>query len=86
MLTSFRDRHRSFERPIVTSLVQLAIAILYDLYLDKAPSPDPARKISYDLNGARLPPLIMRSPTIEERRVLLGCFLMSSGYTFLHLQ
>ncbi|KAK9257993.1 hypothetical protein V1519DRAFT_455882, partial [Lipomyces tetrasporus] len=72
------DRRHCFERPIIVSLVQLAIAILYDLGLDKPPSKDPALVLSYDLKGTRKPSRLFRSPTMEERRALLGCFLMSS--------
>jgi hypothetical protein len=68
------------------SLVQLAIAILYDLGLDKPPSKDPSLVLAYDLKGTRKPSRLSRSPTMEERRALLGCFLMSSVYVYVHLQ
>jgi hypothetical protein len=60
------------------SLIQLAIAILYDLGLDKPPSKDPAVMLAYDLKGVGKPSGISRVPSMEERRALLGCFLMSS--------
>jgi len=82
----FRDRRYCFQRPILTSLVQLAIAILYDLGLDKPPSKDPALILAYDLKGTRKPSRFLRSPTMEERRALLGCFLMSSVYVYVYLQ
>ncbi|KIN05469.1 hypothetical protein OIDMADRAFT_153650 [Oidiodendron maius Zn] len=72
------DRYHTFEKPIFSSLVQLAIAILYDLGLDKPPSKDPALALTYDLKGIKQPSRFSRPPTMEERRALLGCFLMSS--------
>lgn len=71
-----RDRFYSFEKPVLIGLVQLAISILYDLQLDKAPSRDPALSIAYELKGILKPAGLPR--TMEERRALLGCFLMSS--------
>ena len=85
-LSGVRDRRHSFEKPIFSSLVQLAIAILYDLGLDKPPSEDPALILTYDLKGIGQPSRLSRSPTMEERRALLGCFLMSSVYGCVHLQ
>lgn len=77
----FRDRRHFFERSILISLVQLAIAILYDLGIDKPPSQDPALlNLAYDLKGMGKPSISLKSPTMEERRALLGCFLMSSVY------
>jgi hypothetical protein len=64
------------------SLVQLAIAILYDLGLDQPPSKDPALTLAYDLKGAVKPARLSRNPTMEERRILLACFFLSSVYVF----
>lgn len=86
LLSGIRDRHHTFEKPIFSSLVQLAIAILYDLGLDKPPSKDPALVLTYDLKGIKRPSRFSRPPTMEERRALLGCFLMSSVYNYVHLQ
>jgi hypothetical protein len=83
---AFRDLRHSFERPIFLSLVQLAIAILYELGLDKPPFKDPALILAYDLKGIKMPSRLSRSPTMEERRALLGCFLMSSVYGYVLLQ
>ncbi|CAI7667385.1 unnamed protein product [Penicillium discolor] len=63
---------------ISTSLVQLAIAILYDLGLDKPPRQDPGVTIAYELKGIVKPSRFTRSPTSEERRAFLGCFLIST--------
>lgn len=70
------DRGYCFGKPVLLSLLQLAIAILYDLELDKAPLKDPTLAIAYDLKGITKPTGIPR--TLEERRAFLGCFLMSS--------
>ncbi|KAK9342228.1 hypothetical protein V1522DRAFT_416800 [Lipomyces starkeyi] len=72
------DRRFCFGRPLLISLIQLAIAILYDLGLDKPPSKDPALGLAFKLKGAGKPPALSRTPTMEERRVLLSCFLMTS--------
>ncbi|RAK95160.1 Zn(II)2Cys6 transcription factor [Aspergillus ibericus CBS 121593] len=71
------DHHYSFDKPIFTSLLQLAIAILYDLGLDKPPSQDPGLLLSYDLKGNSRPSRCSRLPSMEERRALLGCYLVS---------
>jgi hypothetical protein len=73
-----RDRRQFFEKSILISLSQLAIAILYDLGLDKPASDDPALSFAYELKGVPKPAKLSRSTTLEERRALLGCFLMSS--------
>ncbi|KAL4732986.1 hypothetical protein BDV11DRAFT_214568 [Aspergillus similis] len=72
------DRHYCVDKPISTSLVQLAIALLYDLGLDKPPSQDPAAIIIYEWKGGNKPPRPSRSPNAEECRALLGCFLLST--------
>jgi hypothetical protein len=60
-------------------MIQLGIGIMYDLGLDKAPSPrDLTTILTYDLKGDVAGPPGNR--TMEERRALLGCFLMSSVY------
>jgi hypothetical protein len=81
-----RDRRYLYGKPVFVSLVQLAIAILYDLGLDKAPPKDPGMVLAYDLKGAAKPSGIPRVPVMEERRALLGCFLMSSVQVYIRLQ
>ncbi|MCJ1378824.1 hypothetical protein MMC17_001923 [Xylographa soralifera] len=76
------DRRYGLDKPILTSLGQLAIAILYDLVLDKPSSSDPGLMLDYDLKDIRKPSRLSRPPTLEERRVLLGCFLLSSVPSF----
>ncbi|KAE9370271.1 hypothetical protein N431DRAFT_559479 [Stipitochalara longipes BDJ] len=72
------DQRHSLDKPIYLSLGQLAIAMLYELGLDKPATSDPALILLYDLKGLRKPSRLSRAPTSEERRALLGCFLMSS--------
>ncbi|KAF2433121.1 hypothetical protein EJ08DRAFT_708529 [Tothia fuscella] len=72
------DRRFHFSKPILICLVQLAIAVLYDLGLDKPLSKDPALSLLHDLKGTMKPARLYRSPTMEERRALLGCYMLSS--------
>ena len=67
------------------SLAQLAIAIMYDLGLDKQHSKNAALMLAFDLKGSGKPSGVSWTPTMEERRALLGCFLMSSVYVFVQL-
>lgn len=71
------DRYYALDKPLFTSLMQLAIAIVYDLGLDKPPAQDPSLLLSYDLKGHNRPSHYSRLPTMQERRALLGCFLVS---------
>jgi hypothetical protein len=75
---AIRDRSFYFGQPVLINLIQLAIAILYNLGLDKPPSGDPAVMLAYDLKGTGKPARLSRIPSNEERRALLGCFLLSS--------
>ena len=72
-----RDRRYHLDKPILTSLAQFAIAILYDLGLDKPSASDSGLLLEYDLKGLPRPSQTM-SPTPQERRALLGCFYLSS--------
>lgn len=74
----FRDRRHFFEGSILVGLVQFAIAILYDLRLNKPPVMDPALILACGLKGIGDTSKLSKARTIEERRALLGCFLMSS--------
>jgi hypothetical protein len=70
-----RDQHHSMDRPIFVILLQIAIAMLYELGLDKPASDDPGLILSNDMKGLRHS---YKSPTMEEQRAWFGCFLMSS--------
>ncbi|KAJ8096588.1 fungal transcriptional regulatory protein, N-terminal [Lipomyces tetrasporus] len=72
------DRHYCLDKPISTSLIQLSIAILYDMGLDKLPPQDPGLALAYELKGASRPSQLTLAPAMEERRALLGCFLIST--------
>jgi len=76
----FRDLRNTGEKPIFLPLAQLAMSILYELGLDKPPSKDPGLTLLYDMKGIRRPTRLTRTLTMEERRALLGCFLLSSLY------
>lgn len=72
-----RDRRYHLDKPILTSLAQITIANLYDLGLDNPHSNDSGLLLEHDLKG--LPrPSQTSSRTLQERRVLLGCFFLSS--------
>ncbi len=75
ILSYFRDLHHSMDRPIFVTLLQIAMAMLYELGLDKPVSNDPGLILSNDMKGLRQ---LSRSPTMEERRAWFGCFLKSS--------
>ena len=64
------------------SFTQLAIAILYDLGLDKQHSKNAALMLAFDLKGSGKPSGVSWTPTMEERRALLGCFLISSVHVY----
>jgi hypothetical protein len=64
------------------SLTQLAIAILYDLVLDKQHTKNVALMLAFDLKGSGKPSGVSWTPTMEERRALLGCFLISSVHVY----
>ncbi|KAE8150257.1 hypothetical protein BDV25DRAFT_140027 [Aspergillus avenaceus] len=67
------NRRYPLEKPISTGLVQLAITIVYDLGLDKPSVQHPGLK--------RPTKPVRKSPSLEDRRVLLGCYLTSTIVT-----
>jgi hypothetical protein len=66
------------EKPVLVGMVQLAIAIIYDLGLDRGPLRDPVLIYAQDMRGVLRHPRVTKSRTTEERRALLGCYLLSS--------
>lgn len=76
-----RDRRYCFggDRPVLVGMVQLAIAIIYDLGLDRGPLRDPVLIHAQDMRGGFRHPRVLKTRTTEERRALLGCFLLSSS-------
>lgn len=74
-----RDRRIGVDKPIFTSLVQLAISVLYELGLDKPPSTDMGFALMHSVKGENIAATSSaRLPTMEERRALLGCYLLST--------
>lgn len=61
------------DKPILTVLASLAKSLVFDLCLNKVPS-EPY--ISALLKTPFHPPA--RDPTLEERRAVLACFLLTS--------
>ena len=53
---------------------------MYDLGLDAPPSKDLALMLAFNLKGGGKQLSSPKVLTLEERRALLGCFLMSSVY------
>jgi hypothetical protein len=60
------------------NLVQIAMSMVYDLGLNKPPlKPASLALLEYDDRGCPKPPR-SQFRTNDERRALLGCFLLSS--------
>ncbi|OKL64224.1 hypothetical protein UA08_01025 [Talaromyces atroroseus] len=63
----------------IDALALLAISTVYDLDLDKAPSTDMGFVLHDSVKGAtNITAQSSRYPTMEERRALLGCYLLST--------
>lgn len=74
-----RDRRLGVDKPIFTSLVQLAISVLYNLDLDKAHFRDMGFILMQSVRGDNTSASqTSRVPTMEERRAVLGCYLIST--------
>jgi hypothetical protein len=67
--------------PRLTSMLHEALALLFELGLNKAPSRNP-RALTFDERFAATKPCIpppVKHRTLEERRAALGCFVLVSG-------
>jgi hypothetical protein len=74
-----RGQYYLHNKPILSNLVQLAVAQLVELGLNKAVSRDmPHLLLEYDAQGSAERYCQSQERTIEERRVVLGCFLVTS--------
>ncbi|KAL4775831.1 hypothetical protein BDW60DRAFT_176873 [Aspergillus nidulans var. acristatus] len=65
--------------PTLTRIVELAVSVVMDLNLNKPPPPD-AHRLT-ELGGGHDPNWTRKGPkvrTAEEKRAVLGCFLLSS--------
>ncbi|KAL4936704.1 hypothetical protein BDV06DRAFT_233222 [Aspergillus oleicola] len=72
------DRFHTWAKCPSLSLVHLAVAIMYDLALDKPLSFDAGLGLMYDVKGMKRAPMPPRAPGLEEKRAVLGCFLVST--------
>lgn len=74
-----RGQYYLHNKPILSSLVQLAVAQLVDLGLNKAiPRDMPYLLLEYDAQGCSERYCQPQERTVEERRVVVGCFLVTS--------
>ncbi|KAL3440265.1 hypothetical protein BJX65DRAFT_290824 [Aspergillus insuetus] len=72
------DKFHTLAKCPSLSLLHLAIAIMYDLALDKPLSFDAGLGLMYDVKGMKKGPMPPRTPGLEEKRAVLGCFLLST--------
>ncbi|KAL4964280.1 Zn(II)2Cys6 transcription factor domain-containing protein [Aspergillus stella-maris] len=72
------DRFHTWAKCPSLSLVHLAAAVMYDLALDKPLSYDAGLGLMYDVKGMKRAPMPPRAPGLEEKRAVLGCFLVST--------
>ena len=80
LIIAIRDRSYSTDKPIFTSLIQLAIAVLYDLGLGRPPVDDLSTSIVFAMKGTQEPTKSPEPDPLDGYRALLGCFLLSSTY------
>lgn len=67
-----------FSKPIITNVIQLSIALLADLGLNKFALKDPfGLMVECDPKGCPKP-MYSAPRTIEERRTALACFSLSN--------
>ena len=64
----------------MTNLLQLAIALMVDLGLNKEPRAPGTRNKSIELNWMFYTPQISGARSLDERRAFAGCFYLSSVY------
>lgn len=67
----------TYNKPILTSLLQLAVGILGDLGLNKPP-PKESTYVLLEYNARGCPKDFSHLRTMEERRAAVTCFLLSS--------
>lgn len=65
----------------MTQVTQLAMALVANLGLNKPPLKEPVQMmLNLDARGCPIKPFVPSTRTLEERRAVLGCFLLSSVY------
>ncbi|KAL2839096.1 hypothetical protein BJY01DRAFT_29115 [Aspergillus pseudoustus] len=72
------DRWYVIEKNTSTTLVYLAASIMYELALDKPAYQDAGVLMLHDLKGCRRPTRSQQPPQLDERRLVLGCYLLST--------
>lgn len=66
---------------MITQTAQLGIALMGNLGLNKPPLKEPTQMVlNLDGRGCPTKPFSPSIRTMEERRAVLGCFLLSSLY------
>jgi hypothetical protein len=71
-------------KPFLSVFTQLAQALVFDLGLNKPLPKDPDTMLNFNSHGCPRP-LLSTVRTMEERRAVLSCFLVSSMYVFFSL-
>lgn len=75
----FRGHYHIYNKPIITSAAQIAIALVGNLGLNKPPLKESTQMmLNLDGRGCPVKPFTPTTRTTEERRAVLGCFLLSS--------
>lgn len=65
-------------KPFLTAYVQMAVAVIYDMSLTRAPIEEQYFAVCFKLWGGRPPPPKLRS--MEERRALVSLWYLTSVY------
>lgn len=77
----FRGHYHVHDKPVITQATQLAMALVGNLGLNKPPLKEPKQiMLNLDARGCPTKPFSPSPRTMEERRAVLGCFLLGSVY------
>ena len=80
MIQWFRGQYHVYDKPIISQTIQLALALVGNLGLNKSPPKEPMQMMmNLDARGCPVKPFNLSVRTTEERRAVLGCFLLSSA-------
>ena len=83
----FRGHYHVHDKPVIIQATQLAMALVGNLGLNKPPPKEPAQvMLSLNARGCPTRPFTPTVRTMEERRAILGCFLLGSVYVDLSLK
>lgn len=72
-----RGKCQAEQQPALTAFGQLAMSLVFDLGLNKPVRKEPHIMSVFSPHCVRIPMSTVRS--MEERRAVLGCFLMTSA-------